>query len=478
LVWAIFAGPRFARAQPPPHLGEAEVIQWVLQRNLGIQAASYDAPIAGTEVTKVKGAFDTKVKGEAYFNLDRSDQTSIVFGNDNRTVYYDVRAEKKFPVGIQGALVLSNQRDSTNSEFATDPAFFETILRAEAQGALLRNRFGKSDKAQIALAKANEKVVAEQALSFTEQRIAESLTQYWNWVAAGNYYEVARRFANSAGEFVRNTTDKKTLGLAEDTDTLGSQAQYVERQAETERARNLQVDAEKRLRYMLDASGEDKWKAKDPLRSPIRKLVREDFMSQALASRPEYLALKREAEARDIQVILAKDQMWPMLDLYTALEANSVDPAYGQVLGQTFSFQNPNWLIGARFSMAIENRIAKGELERSKLEKARVLILMKEMENLIALQIDEQIRQVKLQQKEVANYTEASRLQNAKVAAEMEKFNLGRSDSDTIVRFNDDAIAAERRRLEAELRYRLAWVELRRVTGALIPPELRSGGLP
>jgi len=212
------------------------------------------------------------------------------------------------------------------------------------------------------------------------------------------------------------------------------------------------------------------------LRSPIRALSREEFMAQALASRPEYLALKREAEARDIQITLAKDQKWPALDLYTSLEANSVDPAYGQVLGETFSFQNPNWRIGARFSMAIENRIAKGELERSKLEKARVLVLMKEMESLIALQIDEQIRQVRLQQKEVTNYTEASRLQNAKVQAEMEKFNLGRSDSDTIVRFNDDAISAERRRLEAELRYRLAWVELRKAIGALLPPGLRAGG--
>ena len=465
-----------ARAEPPPRLGEAEVIQWVLQRNLGIQAASYDAPIAATDVTKVKGEFDTKLRGEATFNLDRSDQTSIVFGNDNRTVYYDVRAEKKFPVGIQGALVLSNQRDSTNSTFATDPAFFETILRAEVQGALLRNRFGKSDKAQIALAKANEKVVAEQALSFAEQRVAEALTQYWNWVAAGNYYAVAKRFANSAQEFVRNTNDKKILGLAEDTDSLGSRAQFLERQAEADRARNLQVNAEKRLRYMLDASGEGAWSPKDPLRSPIRALSREEFMAQALASRPEYLALKREAEARDIQITLAKDQKWPALDLYTSLEANSVDPAYGQVLGETFSFQNPNWRIGARFSMAIENRIAKGELERSKLEKARVLVLMKEMESLIALQIDEQIRQVRLQQKEVTNYTEASRLQNAKVQAEMEKFNLGRSDSDTIVRFNDDAISAERRRLEAELRYRLAWVELRKAIGALLPPGLRAGG--
>ncbi|HKX12410.1 MAG TPA: TolC family protein, partial [bacterium] len=398
--------------------------------------------------------------------------------DDNRTTYYDVRAEKKFPVGVQGALVFSNQRDSTNSEFATDPAFFETILRAEVQGSLLRNRFGKSDKAQIALAKANEKAVAEQALSFAEQRVAEALTQYWNWVAAGNYYQVARRFAKSAQDFVRNTTDKKSLGLAEETDTLGSQAQYVERQAETERARNLQINAEKRLRYMLDAGGEGAWTAKDPLRSQFKTLSREDFMAQALASRPEYLALKREAEARDIQIVLAKDQKWPVLDLYTALEANAVDPAYNQVLGESFSFQNPNWIVGARFNMAIENRIAKGELERSKLEKARVLILLKEMENLIALQIDEQIRQVRLQQKEVVNYTEASRLQNAKVAAEMEKFNLGRSDSDTIVRFNDDAISAERRRLEAELRYRLAWVELRKATGALLPPALRSGGQP
>lgn len=463
-----------AEAQVPSVLGEADVITWVLRRNLGIQAASYDPKIAATEVTKTKGQFDTQVSGEASFDLDRSDQTSIIFGTDNRTVIWNAKAEKKFPVGVQGAISLGNQRESTNSAFATDPAFFDSRLRFDVRAAMLRNRFGKTDKGQVALAKSGEKVSEELTRTVVEDRAAEAVTSYWNWVATRYYVDVARRFQKLAGDFLETTQNKKILGLAEDTDTLGAQALYVERQAELERAKNLNLDAEKRLRYLLDDSSGLSWRAKDPLRSDRRTASKEELLGTALRSRPEYLALQREAESKDIQISLAKDQKWPSLDLFSSLELNSVDPNYGKVLGETFSAQHPNWLIGAQFSLSIENRIAKGELDRGKLEKAKVLVRMKELENLIALEIDENWREVLLQRTERDNFTRAADLQRRKMEGEMQKYFLGRSDSDTVVRFQEDALAAERKRLEAELRYRLAWVQLRKSVGTLVPPGAES----
>ncbi|KAB2839904.1 TolC family protein [bacterium] len=472
-LWAL-GGPTRALAQIPSALGESDVLSWVVRRNLGIQAAAYDPQIAGTDITKTKGQFDTQVSGEASYNLDRSDQTSIIFGTDNRTVVWDAKAEKKFPVGVQGAISLGNQRESTNSAFATDPAFFDTRLRFDVKAAMLKNRFGKSDKAQIALAEAGQKVSEELSRTVVEDRAAEAVTSYWNWVATRYYVEVARRFLKLAQDFLDTTQSKKVLGLAEDTDTLGAQALVVERQAELERAKNLSLDAEKRLRYLLDDTGGKSWRAKDPLRSDRRPGLKEDLLQTALQSRPEYLALRREAEAKDIQITLAKDQKWPSLDLFTSLELNSVDPSYGTVLRETFSAQHPNWLIGAQFSLSIENRIAKGELDRGKLEKAKVLVQMKELENLISLEIDESWREVLLQRKETDNFTRAADLQRRKMEEETRKYFLGRSDSDTIVRFQEDALAAERKRLEAELRYRLAWVQLRKSAGILVPSGAES----
>ncbi|MFO1463513.1 MAG: TolC family protein [bacterium] len=483
LCWVLFlASPGYAgEADLPSVLGESDVLAWVVKRNLGVQAAAYDPQIAGTEITKTKGQFDTQVSGLASFDLDRSDKTSIIFGTDNRTVIWEAKAEKKFPVGVQGAVSLGNQRDSTNSAFATDPAFYETKLRFDAKAAMLRNRFGRSDKAQIALSEAGQKVSEERSRTVVEDRAAEAATAYWNWVATRYYLEVARRFLKLAQDFEGTIASKRLLGLAEETDSLAARALVVERQAELERAKNLTVDTEKRLRYLLDDPGGLSWRPKDSLRSDRRPGSKEDLLCLALEGRPEYLALRREAEAKDIQISLAKDQKIPSLDLFTSLTLNSVDPNYGTVLKESFSAQHPDWLIGAQFSLSIENRIAKGELDRGKLEKAKLLVQMQELESLIALEIDENWRQVLLQRKETDNFTRAAELQRLKMEEETKKYFLGRSDSDTIVRFQEDALAAERKRLEAELRYRLAWVQLRKSAATLLPravPESQTGTAP
>ncbi|HCU23708.1 MAG TPA: hypothetical protein DF383_01725 [Deltaproteobacteria bacterium] len=458
-----------ALAQQASAVGESDVIALTLRRNLGIQASAYNPQIAATEITKAKSQFDTHLSGQAAFNLDRSDKTSIIFGTDNRTVLYEARAEKKLPAGVQGAISLSNQRDSTNSAFATDPIFWETILRTEVSAPMLRNRFGKSDRALVSLSQAKQKVAAEQAYIVVQNQVAESLTQYWNWVATQYYFEVSRRFLKAARDFSDSTFRKKALGLAEETDTLAAQSQVLEREAEVSRASNLVKTTEKRLRYLLDEALEGSWRSKDPLRGSPPKFSKADLLRQALDSRPEYLSLRREVAAKDIQIALAKDQTWPSLDLFTSLELNSVDPNYGRALGETWSAQHPNWLVGAQFKIDLENRFAKGELDRSRLEKAQVLVQLKETENLIALEIDENWRQLLLQQKERDRYSQAARFQNQKMNLEFEKYTSGRSDSDTIVRFQNDALAAERQRLEAELRYRLAWVQLRKSVGAFVP---------
>src|SRR5689334_6487718 len=56
-------------AQPTDAIGESDVITLTLRRNLGIQASAYDPQIAATEITKAKSQYDTRLSGQAAFNL-------------------------------------------------------------------------------------------------------------------------------------------------------------------------------------------------------------------------------------------------------------------------------------------------------------------------------------------------------------------------------------------------------------------------
>ncbi len=455
-------------------LEEADVINGILRQNLVVLSRYYDPQIAATLITEAKSQFDTQIGGVVSYQLDQSDKPNIVLGTDNRVIIYEAEASKKIPYGVQGSIGLSNQRETTNSAFATDPEFFETILSFGVRAPFLKNRFGKSDRGRVSLAKTQKEVSTQDALASVEDQVYQALTNYWTLVAAQDFLKVGYRFLKMAQDFLMVTQHKKILGLSEDPDILAAQAQVEERNVEILRAKNLIKDLQEEMANRLDLRSSDPLETKDALAFVPHAFTREEGLQIALSRRNDYLALLTEAKAKDIEISIAKDQKWPSLDLLTSLELNSVDPSYGTVLGQTFSGQNPNWTVGVDFNLFFENRLARSVLTRTQLERARLLLGIKDLENRIVLEIDESMRELQLQKDERKKFTQISDLERKKLDIENKNYFLGRSSSDIITRFQNDYLDAEKNRLEALLREKLAWLDLRRSISTLIPLEQKK----
>lgn len=455
-------------------LDQHDVVIIVLKQNLTVLARSFDPKIAQTLITEVESQFDTFMDTNANYLLDRSDKESIVFGTDNREINMDSTFTKKFPFGMTGTAGISNRRESTNSAFATDPAFFDTRLAFEVRAPFLRNRFGKSDRGDVKVAKINKDRTEQSALFQVENQVYLSLTTYWNLVASRYFVKLTKRFLRRSREFLKVTQEKRVIGLSEDPDVLAAKAQLVVRKTEVLRANNLVKDFQQQLKNQLDLRFKDDVIPKDDLRLLKKPVTRAESMKVALASRNDYQSLLIEAQAKDVEISIAKDQKWPALDLFTSLRANSVDPSYGTALGQTFSFKNPEWNIGLNVTHSIDNRFAKSNLDRRKLEKAQLLIDIKKLENNIFLEIDESMRELDLQRQERINFRQVADLQGRRLDIEEKNFLVGRSSSDIIVRFQNDYLDAEKAHLDSELREKLAWLDLKRATSTLIPPKLKK----
>lgn len=455
-------------------VSEEDVILLVLHQNLEVLASSFDPKIAATLITEVESRFDILLGGRVRYNLDRSDKQSIVFGTDNRQILYEAEAKKKFPFGMETRAFFSNQHDRTNSAFATDPRFFESRLGFEVKAPFLKNRFGKSDKGDVDFAASQQKATQQSSLAQLDEQVYEALNLYWRLVASHYYVGLAKRFLTKAQEFFQVTQEKKQIGLSEDPDVLAAKALVEERQLEILRAENFVEDFEERLRNRLNLGLTDKIIPTDKLYTKGKIPSKAEIYETALLNRNDYQALLQEAKSKDIRIAVAKDQKLPSLDLFTSLELNSVDPNYGTVLGQTFSAQNPNWFIGAQFDLSFENRLAKSALEKSKLEKARLLVDLKALENDIATSIFEALRELQLQRQETLRYGKIADLQNRKLAIEEKNYLQGRSSSDIIVRFQTDWLEAEREQLDSELREKLADVDLRRIMSILVSEKLKK----
>jgi outer membrane protein TolC len=278
---------------------------------------------------------------------------------------------------------------------------------------------------------------------------------------------------NFAQQFLSTTLEEKKLGTAEDTDVLAARANVLVRKDELLSTKEFERVWEENLRVKLGLGPDIKIENADrvPRFITLRK-SETALINSAMAQRRDYKASKRELELREVKLEMAKNQRWPSLDLYSSLELNDIQTSYSGALGNV---DNPNWIIGMQFSVPLENRAARANRKRADIEKASAIVALKDLENRIANGVTRHYREVKSRQHIVKQSKKAMGLQQEKLRQEMNKYSLGRSTSDLIVRYQDDVVAAELSHFDAWLAYKTAALNLFLAEGSLVQFEDDDG---
>ena len=90
------------------------------------------------------------------------------------------------------------------------------------------------------------------------------------------------------------------------------------------------------------------------------------------------------------------------------------------------------------------------------------------LERQIAIAITDQVRDCNVFKEIAANSQEIAVLQAQKLEGEVKRFRSGRSDADTVIRFQEDLVLARSVVAESIRRYHDALVDLRKGEGILL----------
>ena len=159
-------------------------------------------------------------------------------------------------------------------------------------------------------------------------------------------------------------------------------------------------------------------------------------IQEALLNRPDYLGKKKELENQNILVKYHENQIYPSVDLVASLGSNGLSGdavnitsgtftgksayggGYGQALSDSLSTEFYNWELGVKLSYPLGNHSAKSQLSASRLETAKMILSIKNLEKGIILEVREAIRQLKTDLKRVEASKIAKRLAEKKLKAE------------------------------------------------------------
>jgi len=445
-----------------------ETSQLALKNNFDIQLARYELWIAQTGQDVSESIYDTIFDAEIKYQDDQKAKSSTIFGSTVETGY-NVGLSKKLPSGTTLRLDMTNNRHKTTSSFATSPLLYESTLSVTLEQELGKNFFGLKDRGEVKITQLDIENAKFTSLDKIEDHLAGVQKVYWNLVLAQEHQQIQESMVKQAKRLFDLHQEKLESGLVETPDVLASEANYKRRQSELLLTINRVESEMNALKLLLNVTDSDVIVTPSQyLDLPILTINKHEALKQAFDYRRDYKRTLNEIKNKDIQLSMKKNNLWPEINLTASFAKNGLGDDFGSSAENISAESNPDVFAGIEISFPLGNRKARAMHKASELEKAQSLIQLKQLEKQITVAIMDQVRNCQTFKKVALHNEQISSLQAQKLQEEEKRFNQGRSDTDTLIRFQEDVIQDKLKAAEAKHRYLLSLIDLQQKTDTLL----------
>jgi outer membrane protein TolC len=304
---------------------------------------------------------------------------------------------------------------------------------------------------------------------------------YWDLVGAIENVRVREESLANAERLLETNQRRLDIGTAATIDVLQTKAEVANRQGDLVSARSQAGDAEDALKRLMSMIDDDRLASvrvmptDRPSMDTLDIATIEDFdvrveqsITRALEYRPEVKNAELEIDSAAIEAARTKNLMLPRLDLTGSLSLGgrgktSADPFRG------FSNEEDKlYSWGVQLSVPLGNRTARHTYTRALLTKEQSeQRLQKVLEDLM-YNVRLASRQVLTSQILVATNEQTRILQEANVAAEEKKLELGVTTSYRVLDVQEDLTIAQVQEVQAHINYQKSLVELELAEGLFL----------
>ena len=163
-----------------------------------------------------------------------------------------------------------------------------------------------------------------------------------------------------------------------------------------------------------------------------------------------------------------KNARWPEIDLEASFTRNGIDNKYRKSWDDMVGKNKHEAFVGMTFRFPLENRLARSELKEAELHKAQTLLNLKRTERLILKEITNNVKDINTLKSKIGLLTHIVELEDNKLKEEMKLLGYGKSDSDTVIRFEEDLLLARLQLAYALFDYRVSTANLERTKNTLL----------
>jgi len=460
-------------------------LELALGANLDIQSARLQPMARGEDFFIAGETFQTRVfaDGEIQDSERRTANTQVgadIFEETQETIVAGL--SRRWPLGTRTDLVWAYNRREDNSEFRTLNPAHESSLRLDLVQPILGG-FGLAvNRADLERAIADREIANREFEILLEGELLSTYESYWWLVLASASLDLEKASLSLADEQVALTKERLEAGVAAHLELVSAGASQARQREAVITAENVYRKASDQLllkiRPATSAGASDlsvipstQPESGDALPTVPRV---ESALRLALAQRPE-LGLEQARIGRvDIDVLEARSERLPSLDLRgSAGFSGLADGASGAVSDVTDG-KFLDWRVGATLSFFFNGKSRSARWRQAVLEKKSAVL----KRDLAAAVIYVEVRaacfdlQTALQRLAATERTMA--LSKEQHEGELDRLKVGRSTLFQTDTFRRDLLEAERNHLRSRIDVFLAQALLDAAQGQFAKSIIRS----
>jgi len=449
-----------------------------LGNNLDIEVARYQPWIEDENIVAAYGGFDFTAYASGTGGETLSPTGSALSGAtvlDQDTFNFAVGMKKVLPFGTLIDTSFTSQRTLSNSSFATLNPQHSQNFGVALTVPLLRGAGVTSNYSSILIARNSREISVHQFEKSLTESVYAVHQAYWDFVFAIENKKVKEQSLAVARKLRDENVKKFERGVLAKVDVTQAESGVASQEEGILTAEAQVLNAMDRLKRLIDPAllrvEEPIWPSDVP--SGFEKELDEQAavdraMQEALAHRPDYLQIDREVDSLDVTIVKSERELLPKLDLTGRALLSGLDNDFGSAHRDMWDFTTYELTAGFVFEYPLGTSTARGTLDRAELEKRRLFLKRRNLEDQILVEVREAVRQIKTNEKRILATRKAQMLAQEQFDAELNRKEQGLSTTFRVLDAQEDLTLAQTNEVKARIDYRLSSANLERVTGTLL----------
>ncbi len=457
-------------------------IRRALEKNFEIRAERYTPQIARARQLSASGKFDPVAQVSVTYDennqelrtLDNELVTPTASGDTPdlfaRTTGLEVDSSIAGlnPWGMTYDIGASSTRN-TDNRISNDR--FNSFLGISLSQPLLKNFGTDVNLAQLRIARADRAISEWTLRERVIQVVTDTVNTYCDLFVAKENLGVEERSRALSAQLLADNLKRAEIGVMSPLDVIQARADLASREESVLVAKRTMLDSENFLKQLV--TDEVFRVLSTPIEIgglpslPDARANKEKDFPLAFQMRPDYRQALLDLQKRQINVVFARNQTLPQLDLVASFGINGIDTGLAKSLSRVTGQDTNNftWSSGVVGSLPIPNRQARGEAQARELETAQALVELKRLEQSILVEADNAAGRIETTRELIVATSAALDFARKTLEAAQARLASGTTTTFEVLQFQRDLATAEINAIRARADHIRAIAAYARVTG-------------